>query len=136
MPSRKMFVNLPVKDLKKSVAFFTTLGFEFDQRFTDEAATCMVVSSEAFVMLMTEARFKDFTTRELSDRTKTSEGLFALSADDRKDVDRFADTALANGATQAMPPMDHGFMYGRSFYDLDGHHWEILHMDLAAFESK
>lgn len=136
MPSRKIFVNLPVKDLKKSVAFFSKLGFEFDQRFTDDAASCMIVSSEGFVMLMTEARFKDFTKRELSDRSKTSEGLFALSADSRKDVDTFADAALANGGTQAMPPIDHGFMYGRSFYDLDGHHWEIFHMDPTALEQK
>ncbi len=129
---RKIFVNLPVKDLQKSVLFFTGLGFAFNPQFTDDTATCMIISDDAYAMLLTEARFKDFTSKSISDTSKTTEAIVALSADSRADVDQFADKALASGGAAAMPPMDLGFMYGRSFYDPDGHHWEIFHMDPAA----
>lgn len=131
---RKMFNNLPVKDLPKSIAFFTGLGFTFNPRFTDENATCMIVSDDAYVMLLTEKRFKDFTKKPVSDAAKATEMIVALSADSRADVDAFADKALKTGGTPAMPPIDLGFMYGRSFYDPDNHHWEIFHMDPAAIE--
>ena len=133
---RKLFVNLPVRDLPASVAFFTRLGFAFNKQFTDPSATCMIVSEEAYVMLLTEARFADEGAKHtkkkaLCDTSKAIEGLFCLSAESRAEVDEFADTAIAAGGTSAGEPQDHGFMYVRSFYDLDGHHWEILWMDPA-----
>jgi predicted lactoylglutathione lyase len=131
-PSRKIFVNLPVRDLNKSMAFFSTLGFEFNPKFTDENAACMIISQEAFAMLLTEPFFKTFTRREPCDTTRYTEGLFALSCDSRAVVDEIVKKAIAAGATHAMDPQDHGFMYGWSFYDLDGHHWEIFWMDPKA----
>lgn len=130
--SRKLFVNLPVRDLQRSVAFFTKLGFTFNPQFTDDSATCMILSDEAFVMLLADPRFAEFTDRQICDPATRSEGIFALSAESRAEVDHLVDTALAIGGTVAKPPQDHGFMYLRSFYDLDGHHWEILHMDESA----
>lgn len=130
--ARKLFVNLPVEDLTRSVAFFTKLGFEFDPRFTDETATCMLVGEDAYVMLLVESRFRDFTKKELCDTSTRTEGLFALSAKDRAEVDHLVKTAIEAGGSHAMPPMDHGFMYGWSFYDPDGHHWEVFWMDMSA----
>src|SRR5438093_11417397 len=127
--SRKIFVNLPVRDLKKSMDFFSSLGFEFNRQFTDEKAACMVVSSEAFVMLLSEPFFRTFTKRQLCDTTSHTEGLFALSCDSRTEVDDLVKKAIAAGGKHAMAPQDHGFMYGWSFYDIDGHHWEVLWMD-------
>jgi predicted lactoylglutathione lyase len=126
--NRKIFVNLPVRDLKRSMAFFGKLGFEFNPQFTDENAACMIVSEEAFVMLLTEPRFKDFTKNELCDTRTHTEGLFAFSCESRAEVDRMVSTAIEGGGKHAMPVMDMGFMYGWSFYDLDGHHWELVHM--------
>jgi predicted lactoylglutathione lyase len=126
--------NLAVEDLDRAVAFFTELGFTFDQRFTDDTATAMVVNEQASVMLLTKSKFAEFTTRELADPTKQTEAIVALSADSREDVDAFADKALAAGGSPAKEPMDMGFMYGRSFHDPDGHHWEIFWMDPAALE--
>lgn len=132
--SRMLIPNLAVKDLDRSVAFFTELGFTFDARFTDETATAMIVNEQASVMLLTESKFAEFTTRELADATKQTEAIIALSADSREDVDAFADKALESGGAPAKEPMDYGFMYGRSFHDPDGHHWEIFWMDPAALE--
>ena len=137
-PSRKLFVNLAVDDLGRSVDFFTDLGFSFDPRFTDEQATCMIVSDEAFVMLLVENRFKDFTKKELADPTTETEAIVAVSAESREQVDEFADKALAAGGSPANDPMDMGFMYGRSFHDPDGHLWEVIWMDpsqITAVES-
>ncbi len=130
--SRSIFVNLPVRDLKKSMTFFSGLGFEFNQQFTDERAACMVVSGDAFVMLLTEPFFKTFTRRPLCDTTTHSEGLFAFSCSSRSEVDDLMKKAIGAGGTPAMETQDHGFMYASSFYDLDGHHWEVLWMDPAA----
>ena len=127
--SRKIFVNLPVRDLKKSKAFFSTLGFEFNPKFEDEKAACMIINDEAFVMILTEPFFKTFTTREQCDTSRSTEGLFALSCGSRAEVDEMVKKAVAAGGKHAMDPQDHGFMYGWSFYDLDGHHWEVLWMD-------
>jgi uncharacterized protein len=127
--ARKIFVNLAVRDLKTSMEFFSKLGFEFNRQFTDDKAACMVVSEEAFVMLLAEPFFKTFTKREICDTTKHTEGLFALSCESRAEVDKLVETALEAGGKNAMEPMDHGFMYSWSFYDLDGHHWEVLWMD-------
>ena len=129
---RKIFVNLAVEDLGRSVEFFEKLGFAFDPRFTDETATCMVVSEEAFVMLLVKDRFKDFTTKELADPRSQTEAIVAVSADSREDVDRFADTALEAGGQAANEPLDHGLMYARSFHDPDGHLWEVVWMDMSA----
>ena len=129
---RLMFLNLAVEDLDRSIAFFRELGFEFDQRFTDETASCMVVSDSAFVMLLVRERFQDFTKRELADPTTHTEAIIALSADSREAVDELGDKGLAAGGSPANDPMDHGFMYGRSFYDPDGHLWEVIWMDVDA----
>ena len=129
---RKIFVNLAVQDLGRAVDFFTQLGFSFDPRFTDEQATCMIVSDEAFVMLLVEDRFKDFTKKDVADPRTQTEAILALSADSREEVDDLAEKALAVGGQRANEPMDHGFMYARSFYDRDGHLWEILWMDPSA----
>ena len=133
--SRKMFVNLAVRDLKKSMAFFSTLGFGFNPKFTDENAACMIVNGDAFVMLLTEPFFRRFTTRELCDTSRHTEGLLALSCTDRSEVDALVKKAIAAGGQQAMDPQDHGFMYGWSFYDPDGHHWEVFWMDPAAAQA-
>lgn len=131
--SRKIFVNLAVADLDKSVEFFTKLGFTFDPRFTDENATCMIVSDEAFVMLLVESRFKDFTKKDLCDPRTHTEAIVAVSAENREQVDELADRAVEAGAAPANDPIDMvGFMYGRSFQDLDGHLWEVLWMDPSA----
>jgi len=130
--SRKIFVNLPVDNLKRSIDFFTRLGFSFNPQFTDDAATCMIVSDEAFVMLLTKERFRDFTKKNICDTKTHTEGLFALSTGSRREVDEMVQTALAVGGTRATDPVDHGFMYVWSFYDLDGHHWEVFHMDPQA----
>jgi uncharacterized protein len=127
--SRKMFVNLPVRDLNKSMSFFSTLGFTFNPRFTDDKAACMVVSDEAFVMLLTEPFFKTFTHRRLCDTARDTEGLFALSCRSRAEVDEMVNKAITAGGKHALDRQDHGFMYGWSFYDLDGHHWEAIWID-------
>jgi predicted lactoylglutathione lyase len=132
--SRKIFVNLAVRDLEKSMGFFSTLGFTFNPKFTDEKAACIVINDEAFVMLLTEPFFKTFTRREPCDTTRHTEGLFALSCASRAEVDELVTKAIAAGGKRAMDPLDHGFMYGWSFYDLDGHHWEVLWMDPKAVE--
>jgi uncharacterized protein len=133
---RKVFVNLAVRDLKKSMEFFSKLGFTFNKQFTDDNAACMVLSSEGYVMLLGEPFFKSFTKREICDTTRQNEALLALSCESRAEVDEMVKTAVANGATHAMDPQDHGFMYAWSFYDIDGHHWEVLWMDPAAIQSE
>jgi predicted lactoylglutathione lyase len=132
MASRKIFVNLPVRDLDKSVEFFTTLGFEFNPQFTDDSATCMIVSEEAFVMLLVESRFKDFTKKEVCDSTTHTEAILALSAESREEVDEIVNKALDAGGQPANDPMDQSFMYAWSFQDIDSHLWEVLYMDPSA----
>ena len=132
--SRLIFVNVPVKDLAASKAFFTALGFGFDERFTDDSCACLVVSSKAYVMLLVEERFREFTTRPVADARRSTEAILCVSADSREDVDALATTALASGGSAANEPMDHGFMYARSFNDPDGHLWEVMWMDPRAVE--
>ena len=132
--ARKIFVNLPVKDLDRSVDFFKKLGFSFNPQFTDETATAMIVSDEAFVMLLVENRFKDFTTKELADAATQTEAIVAFSAASRAEVDQLADRALEAGGSPANDPIDQGFMYARSFQDPDGHIWELVWMDPSAIE--
>lgn len=133
--SRKMFVNLAVRDLKTSMDFFSSLGFGFDPKFTDDKAACMVVNSEAHVMLLRDDFFRTFTRREPCDTSRATEGLFALSCGSRGQVDDMVNKAVALGGSHAMDPQDHGFMYTRSFYDPDGHHWEVFWMNPAAGEA-
>ncbi len=128
----KIFVNLPVKDLQKSIAFFTHLGYTFNSQFTDEYATCMIMGENIFAMLLVEARFKDFTKKAIADATKTTEVLIAIDADTREAVDTMVKKALEVGGSTYADPMDHGWMYQHSFADLDGHQWEILYMDESA----
>jgi predicted lactoylglutathione lyase len=132
--SRKIFVNLAVRDLKKSMEFFSKLGFQFNPQFTDDKAACMIISDDAFVMLLSEPFFKTFTRREPCDTTRCTEGLYALSCESRAEVDEMVRKAIAAGGTHAMEPQDHGFMYGWSFYDVDGHHWEVMWMDPKAIQ--
>ena len=132
--NRLAFLNLPVESAAASRAFFTRLGFSFDDRFCDDTTACLVLSETAYVMLLERARFADFTAKPLGDPTTTTSALIAVSAADRASVDAFADTALAAGATPAKEPMDYGSMYGRSFFDLDGHHWEVMWMSPEAVE--
>ncbi len=134
MTARKVFINLPVRDLDKSMSFFLSLGFEFNKQFTDEKAACMVISEEAFVMLLREPFFQTFTDKKICDTSTHNEGLFALSCTSRAEVNELVEKALATGGRHAKDPVDHGFMYGWSFYDLDGHHWEVLWMDPAAIQ--
>jgi predicted lactoylglutathione lyase len=132
MAQRKLFVNLPVKDLTKSVDFFTELGFEFNPEFTDENATCMILSDEASVMLLVEEFFATFTTKDVADAAASTGTILAISADSRAEVDQVVDAALAAGGGPSKEPMDEGFMYSRSFHDLDGHLWEVMYMDPSA----
>lgn len=129
----KIFVNLPVKDLNKSVEFFTKLGYTFNAQFTNENATSMIISEDIYVMLLVEKFFKTFTKKAIADTTQVTESIICLSADSREQVDELVDKALVAGATQSNETQDHGFMYGRSFQDLDGHLWEVMYMDLSAF---
>ncbi|HEV7333292.1 MAG TPA: VOC family protein [Flavisolibacter sp.] len=129
----EIFVNLPVKDLQRSMDFFTQLGYTFNKQFTNEKAACMVISETIYVMLLTEPFFEGFIPgKEISDTTKTKEVLIALSADSKDAVNALADKAVAAGGKQFREPEDHGFMYSRSFEDLDGHVWEVVWMDPAA----
>lgn len=126
---RMIFVNLPVKDLDASKRFFGELGFYFEEQFTDHTAACMVIDQNIFCMLLTEERFKDFINGDIADATRTTEVLNALSADSREEVDQTIEKALAAGGKPWKPVLEEGPMYGGSFQDLDGHVWEILHME-------
>lgn len=129
---RMIFVNLPVSELSRSVDFFAALGFSFDERFTDESATCMVISDTIYAMLLVEEKFTELSSRAVLDTAGGSEVLIALSYDSRDEVDDLCDRALAAGGSESHPAQDHGFMYQRSFQDPDGHVWEIFHMDMSA----
>lgn len=133
---RKIFVNLPVKDLNRSIGFFKKLGFKFDPQFTDEQATCMIIGDDAFVMLLEEKRFKDFVRKPIADATRGTEGIFTVSTVSRDEVDQLVNTALSSGGSPAAEKQEESFMYGRSFYDPDGHHWEVIYMDPQALESR
>lgn len=130
--ARKLFVNLPVSNLDRSVRFFTALGFSFNAHFTDETATCMIVSESSFVMLLTEEKFRQFTPRQLCDTKQATEVLLCLSAESRAEVDQLVAKALAAGGSLYKEPIDFGFMYGHSFQDPDGHQWEVMFMEPEA----
>jgi uncharacterized protein len=125
----QIFVNLPVKDLNETVDFFTKLGFAFNPQFTDENATCMIVNNDIFVMLLVEKFFKTFTKKELSDTIKDTEVIVALSTESREKVDQMINKVIEAGGKEHRKPQDHGWMYGRSFEDINGHLWEVIYMD-------
>ncbi|MDZ4824198.1 MAG: VOC family protein [Flavobacteriales bacterium] len=132
----KIFVNLPVKDLNKSIAFFTQLGFTFNPQFTDETGTCMIISENIFAMLLTHTKFQEFTKKPISDASQTTGVLIAIDAESRNKVEDLVSKAVAAGGSTYMDPQDHGWMYQHSFADLDGHQWEIFYMDESAIPQK
>ena len=125
----QIFVNLPVRDLPRSVAFFTSLGYTFDPAFTDENAACMVVGPNIFVMLLVEGFFKTFTTKQLCDATRSTEVLVCLSCESRAQLHDLVSRAVAAGASIPNDAKDHGFMVQHGFQDLDGHLWELVYME-------
>ena len=129
---RKLFVNIPVSDLQRSIDFFETLGFTFNTQFTDTNATCMLVGEDAYFMLLTPDYFRDFSKRPVGDPRKETNALFAISVNSREEVDAIVKKAINAGGSHAADSKDHGFMYAWSFYDLDGHHWEVFWMDPSA----
>jgi len=131
--STKIFVNLPVKDLNKSIKFFTKLGFKFDPRFTDKNATCMIVGKNMYVMLLVEKFFKRFTDKKkIVNAKKNTESMISIYLSAKKAVDMMVDTALKSGGKKLLS-YDNGWMYGRDFEDIDGHIWEIFYMDESKF---
>ncbi len=131
--SKLIFVNLPVADLPKSIAFYEALGAVKNEQFTDHTAACMVFSETIHAMLLTHDKFREFTPKAIADAKKTSEVLICLSADSREEVDAaVANAGAAGGKIDPGPKQDYGFMYGRSFEDPDGHIWEVMWMDVEA----
>ncbi len=128
----KIFVNLPVKDLNRSMEFFTKLGYKFNMQFTDETAACMIVSENIYAMLLTRAKFKEFTPKEICDATKSTEVLVCLSCETRDAVNDMVSKAVAAGGTTYADSKDYGFMYQHGFQDLDGHIWELVYMEPSA----
>lgn len=130
--SMNTFVNLPVKDLTKSIEFFTALGFSFNQQFSDQNTGCMVISDDTYAMLHSEPVFKGFTQQDITDTSKSREVILGLSAESREQVDDLVDKAVRGGGQSLGEPVDQGFMYMRAFCDLDGHQWSSIHMNMTA----
>jgi predicted lactoylglutathione lyase len=130
----KIFVNLPVKDLERSIAFFTALGFKFNSQFSDDTATCMIIGENIFVMRLTQAKFSTFTPKPVCDANKSTEVLVALALEARDKVDEMVRKATTAGGTTYAEPRDYGFMYQHGFQDPDGHMWEVFHMDPQAVQ--
>jgi predicted lactoylglutathione lyase len=131
-PGRMLFVNIPVADLARSKAFFASLGFSFNPLFSDEAAACMLVGEQAFVMLLSHEKFEQFSKLPMADPATHTLALYCFGVSSRDEVDAVTDAALAAGATDHDDTEDYGFMYSRSFFDLDGHGWQVMWMDPAA----
>jgi uncharacterized protein len=127
--AKQIFINLPVKDLKKSMAFFEKLGFKFNMQFTDDKAACMIIGENIYAMLLLEKFFKTFTNKKIADAKKTTEVLIAIDAESKNAVDEMIRKAINTGGSTYRNPQDQGWMYGHSFADLDGHQWEVLYMD-------
>jgi uncharacterized protein len=127
--TRQIYVNLPIRNMERSKAFFASLGFNFNPQFTNDQGACMVVSDTIYVMLLVESFFQTFTKKPVADATKSTEVLLCLSCTSRTEVDELVRKAVAAGGTSPNPPQDHGFMYGHGFTDLDGHVWELMYMD-------
>lgn len=134
--ARKMFLNIPVKDLNKSIDFYTKVGFSFNEQFTDENATSIIIGDDILVMLLREDFFKKFTNKPIANAKEGTEVLICISAESREEVDKMVDLAIAAGGASPVPTQDHGWMYGRSFEDLDGHIWEVSYLDMNALPEK
>lgn len=128
MPT-SIFVNIPVADLPASKVFFEQLGFGFNAQFTDDTAAALVIDQSIYFMLLTRAKFAEFTSLPIADARTGTQALYGISRDSRAAVDQVVDAALAAGASEPRPAQDHGFMYSRAFADLDGHIWEWIWMD-------
>jgi predicted lactoylglutathione lyase len=131
-PGRMLFVNIPVTDVERSKAFFAKLGFSFNPMFSDESGACMLVGEHAFVMLLSREKFAEFSKLPTADPTTHALALYCFSVASREEVDAVTEAALAAGAIDHDDTEDHGFMYSRSFFDLDGHGWQVMWMDPAA----
>ncbi len=134
--AKQIFVNLPVADLQRSIAFFTALGFSFNAQWTDSAATCMIIGDNIFAMLLTRERFQDFTPKPVSDARESTEVLVCIALESRDAVDTMVRLAVAAGGSTYNEPQDHGFMYGHGFQDPDGHLWELIHLLPQAADEK
>jgi predicted lactoylglutathione lyase len=129
----QIFVNLPIKDLKRSMAFYESIGFKNNPQFTDDTAACMVLSDTIFVMLLTYNKFKEFTTKTIINAKETAGVLNSISVNSNQEVNAFVDKALKAGGNEYRSPQDFGFMQLRCFEDLDGHNWEVFYMDISKF---
>ena len=129
----KIFINLPVADLQKAKSFYTAIGFTNNPQFSDDTAACMVLTEEIYVMLLTHAKFSEFTTKEVGNALKTASVINCLSVDSTEEVNTMINKVLKAGGKEPMEAKDYGFMQQRSFEDLDGHLWEVLYMDMAKF---
>ena len=129
---RQIYVNLPIKNMERTKAFFSSLGFGFNPQFTNDSGACMIVADDIYVMLLTEGFFQGFTKKPVADASKSTEVLMCLSCQSRVEVDELVRKAVAAGGKAPNPPQDHGFMYGHGFEDLDGHQWELMSMDANA----
>lgn len=125
----KIFLNLAVKDLKRSIDFFTKLGFSFNEKFTNDKGTCLEIGENINVMLLVEEFYKTFTDKQICDTSKASEVLIAISIESREKVDEIIGRVLNAGGTEYLEAKDYGWMYQRNFRDIDGHHWEVFYMD-------
>ena len=130
---KQVFINLPVADLKRSMEFYTALGFQNNPQFTDDTAACMVISEEIYVMLLTHEKFSGFIKKEIADTKTTAAVINALSLQSNDEVNGFMDKAIAAGGKEPVEAKDYGFMLQRSFEDLDGHLWEVFFMDISKF---
>jgi len=126
--TKQIFINLPVADLSRSIAFFSALGFAFNEKWTDTSATCMVIGENIFAMLLTRERFQTFTPNPVADARQTTEVLLCLALDSRNEVDNTVHKAVAAGGRTYNEAQDHGFMYAHGFQDPDGHLWELIYM--------
>lgn len=131
-----IFVNLPIRDLKASMAYYKALGFEHNPQFTDETAACIVISESIFVMVLTHDKFKQFSSRPIPDPKAQTQALYALSRDSRDAVDAIAEAGLAAGGSEYRPAQDMGFMYSRAIADVDGHVWEYVWMDMSGMPTE
>lgn len=134
--TRQIFVNLPVKDIARSMQFFRQLGFDFNMQFTDDKAACLIIGENIYAMLLKEEFFKNFTKKEIADASKVTEVLIAIDVESKAAVDSLVQKAVSAGGAIYTEPADHGWMYQHSFADLDGHQWEIFYSDINALNNQ
>ena len=128
----QVYINLPIRDMARSRAFFSALGYRFEPKFSNEMGACLVLGENLYAMLLTHPFFQGFTGKAIADASQITEVIVCLNCGSRAEVDALVAKALAAGGTVPRPPVDHGFMYGHGFEDLDGHIWELMHMDTSA----